>query len=105
MQSIETCPCLPGLQTLSLNLNAIVDIDELVDDVSDRFDNLVYISLLGNPCCPAELTGGNDAVSELGACPLPLLESCRRSHATVYGCDKKIHRWRVRACVCARRCV
>mmetsp|Transcript_20345 Transcript_20345/g.52777 ORF Transcript_20345/g.52777 Transcript_20345/m.52777 type:complete len:481 (+) Transcript_20345:190-1632(+) len=60
LTTMSGCPRLKGLRTLSLNLNGFADIDNLMEVLAWAFEDLTYLSLLGNPCCPAELTGGND---------------------------------------------
>ncbi|XP_050720517.1 leucine-rich melanocyte differentiation-associated protein-like isoform X4 [Eriocheir sinensis] len=55
-------PRLDTLHTLSLNKNKVNDLSRLLDQVSERFPNLRYLSLLGNKACPDQLTG--DAADE-----------------------------------------
>lgn len=45
------------LKLLSLNNNKISNLDQLLANLAISFPNLTYLSLLGNPCCPDNLTG------------------------------------------------
>lgn len=47
---------LPYLHTLSLNKNHFVDLDELLKQLVKCYPNLIYLSLLGNPACPDQLS-------------------------------------------------
>lgn len=53
--------CTQHLETLWLNNNRLMDLDEVLDVLADksRFPRLSYLSLLKNPCCPNEFTGGD----------------------------------------------
>lgn len=44
------------LRLLSMNNNRIQNLDQLLQHLSVSFPNLAYLSLLGNPCCPDNLT-------------------------------------------------
>lgn len=50
--SISPCPALSSLHTLWLNNNNIDDLPKLLDDISAKFPNIKYLSLMRNPCCP-----------------------------------------------------
>jgi Leucine-rich repeat (LRR) protein len=58
LTSIDSLPELPLLETLSLNKNDITDLDRFIAAAIKRFPTLAHVSLLGNPCCPSELSGG-----------------------------------------------
>lgn len=45
-----------SLKTLSLNKNQFCELRPLVDSVKITFPRLKFLSLLGNPCCPDQLT-------------------------------------------------
>lgn len=47
---------LPNLHTLSLNKNHFVDLDALMKQLVKCYPNLTYLSLLGNPACPDQLS-------------------------------------------------
>lgn len=49
-------PFLPYLRTLSLNKNKIKDLEGLLDKVASHLPALRYLSLLGNPACPTQLS-------------------------------------------------
>jgi hypothetical protein len=49
-------PLLPRLQTLSLNKNMINDLEVLIDGILKNCPNITFLSLLGNICCPNELS-------------------------------------------------
>ena len=48
-------PALPALDTLSLNNNAIEDIEELLGLINANYPALRFLSLLKNPCCPSPI--------------------------------------------------
>ncbi|OQR72693.1 leucine-rich repeat-containing protein C10orf11-like [Tropilaelaps mercedesae] len=52
---IETCSG-PLLETLSLNNNCFDDLKALIESVRKAFPRIRHLSLLGNPCCPDQLT-------------------------------------------------
>ncbi|UYV77981.1 C10orf11 [Cordylochernes scorpioides] len=57
----STFPYLPHLHTLSLNKNCKVcrqfsNLEEVVAKVKSSYPQLRYLSLLGNPACPDQLT-------------------------------------------------
>ena len=58
LASIDSLPELPLLETLSLNKNNVEDLDRLIATAVKKFPALAHVSLLGNPCCPSELSGG-----------------------------------------------
>lgn len=47
---------MPCLTTLSLNNNKITDIDDALEKIRECCPMIVYVSLLGNPGCPDQLT-------------------------------------------------
>lgn len=49
-------PSLPNLHTLTLNKNKIVNLDSLIEKITDNLPALTYLSLLGNQACPNELS-------------------------------------------------
>ncbi|XP_053603691.1 leucine-rich melanocyte differentiation-associated protein-like isoform X2 [Plodia interpunctella] len=51
-----TYPYLPHLRTLSLNNNQISDLEALIEQISERFPSLTYLSLLSNKACPNQLS-------------------------------------------------
>eukprot|EP00041_Stephanoeca_diplocostata_P021930 m.518687 g.518687 ORF g.518687 m.518687 type:complete len:332 (+) comp21942_c0_seq1:369-1364(+) len=57
IEEIRKCPPLPALTALSLNGNNIDELDDLLDDITNKFPRLRFLSLLDNPCCPALHTG------------------------------------------------
>eukprot|EP00039_Didymoeca_costata_P011880 m.168472 g.168472 ORF g.168472 m.168472 type:complete len:1024 (+) comp15319_c2_seq1:135-3206(+) len=61
IDSLDSFPVLPSLETLSLNKNNITSLKAVIRAAKKKFPNLKFISLLGNPCCPSELSGGTEA--------------------------------------------
>eukprot|EP00038_Savillea_parva_P001691 m.106509 g.106509 ORF g.106509 m.106509 type:complete len:570 (+) comp10590_c1_seq1:259-1968(+) len=55
--SLAGMDTLPNLQTLSLNMNVITNLNALLVHCVNNFPRLTLLSLLGNPCCPSELIG------------------------------------------------
>ncbi|XP_013200201.1 leucine-rich melanocyte differentiation-associated protein [Amyelois transitella] len=51
-----TFPYLPYLRTLSLNNNQLSDLEALIEQISERFPSLTYLSLLSNKACPNQLS-------------------------------------------------
>ncbi|XP_076365645.1 leucine-rich melanocyte differentiation-associated protein-like isoform X1 [Tachypleus tridentatus] len=49
----------PNLQTLSVNKNKFKDLDKLLIQLARCYPNLSYLSLLGNPACPDQLTSSD----------------------------------------------
>ncbi|CAH2105455.1 unnamed protein product [Euphydryas editha] len=49
-------PRLPKLRTLSINKNQITDLDKFINEVSQNFPSLTYLSLLSNKACPNQLS-------------------------------------------------
>ncbi|GFR21106.1 leucine-rich melanocyte differentiation-associated protein [Trichonephila clavata] len=47
---------LPNLHTLSLNKNHILDLEKLLKQLTSCYPELTYLSLLGNPACPDQLS-------------------------------------------------
>ncbi|XP_031833747.1 leucine-rich melanocyte differentiation-associated protein isoform X5 [Nomia melanderi] len=56
LRDLKTLPHMPTLTTLSLNNNKISYIDAVLKRIQECCPNLVYVSLLGNPGCPDQLT-------------------------------------------------
>ncbi|XP_076289286.1 leucine-rich melanocyte differentiation-associated protein [Lasioglossum baleicum] len=56
LRDLRTLPQMPTLTTLSLNNNKISQIDGVLKKIQECCPNLVYVSLLGNPGCPDQLT-------------------------------------------------
>lgn len=56
--TLDSFPVLEELHTLSLNKNQITDVKNIVRNAKQKFPKLAFLSLLGNPCCPSEMTGG-----------------------------------------------
>ncbi|XP_076248920.1 leucine-rich melanocyte differentiation-associated protein isoform X2 [Calliopsis andreniformis] len=56
LRDLRTLPLMPTLTTLSLNNNKITDIDSALKKIQECCPNVVYVSLLGNPGCPDQLT-------------------------------------------------
>ena len=52
ISSLQTCPKLPNLDTLTLNSNQISDVDGLVHEILEKLPRLDNLSLMKNPCCP-----------------------------------------------------
>lgn len=53
-------PLLPFLTTLSLNKNRLSNIDLLLDKLLKNTPVLEFLSLIGNPACPNELSNGDE---------------------------------------------
>lgn len=53
-------PCNLRLNTLSINKNKFQNLDKLVTKLSIAYPNLRYLSLLGNPACPDQLSNASD---------------------------------------------
>ena len=58
LKNIDSLPELPSLETLSLNKNDVADLDRFCTAALTKFPTVAHVSLLGNPCCPSELSGG-----------------------------------------------
>ncbi|XP_024874456.1 leucine-rich melanocyte differentiation-associated protein-like isoform X1 [Temnothorax curvispinosus] len=56
LDNLKTLPDIPTLTTLSLNNNKISNIDQALDRIRECCPNVEYVSLLGNPGCPDQLT-------------------------------------------------
>ncbi|XP_018303222.1 leucine-rich repeat-containing protein C10orf11 isoform X2 [Mycetomoellerius zeteki] len=56
LDNLKTLPHIPTLTTLSLNNNKIFNIDKTLDRIRECCPNVEYVSLLGNPGCPDQLT-------------------------------------------------
>lgn len=56
LRDLKTLPSIPTLTTLSLNNNKLTDIDRALERIRERCPKIVYVSLLGNPGCPDQLT-------------------------------------------------
>eukprot|EP00759_Apiculatamorpha_spiralis_P023126 PhF_6_TR27005/c0_g1_i3/m.39429 len=61
LTSLDSLPELPRLITLWINKNSLKDIEGVLSVIAKRCPRLQYLSLLGNPCCSNELTGGATA--------------------------------------------
>lgn len=57
---LPNLPGIPGLKTLSLNHNAIQSLLAFIGFVNVKYPALVFVSLLGNMCCPSEVSGGSE---------------------------------------------
>ncbi|XP_068235681.1 leucine-rich melanocyte differentiation-associated protein-like isoform X2 [Palaemon carinicauda] len=51
-----TLPKLETLHTLSLNKNKVANLEKFLDQVSEKFPKLRYLSMLGNEACPNQLS-------------------------------------------------
>ena len=56
LRDLKTLPEMPTLTTLSVNNNKISDIDTALQAIQECCPNVEYVSLLGNPGCPDQLT-------------------------------------------------
>ncbi|XP_011693938.1 PREDICTED: leucine-rich repeat-containing protein C10orf11 [Wasmannia auropunctata] len=56
LDNLKTLPYMPTLTTLSVNNNKISNIDKALDKIQESCPNVEYVSLLGNPGCPDQLT-------------------------------------------------
>ncbi|XP_022653422.1 leucine-rich melanocyte differentiation-associated protein-like [Varroa jacobsoni] len=52
---IEACSG-PFLETLSINKNLFDDLKSLIEAIRQAFPRIRHLSVLGNPCCPDQLT-------------------------------------------------
>ncbi|KAL2726718.1 leucine-rich melanocyte differentiation-associated protein-like [Vespula squamosa] len=59
LRDLNTLPSMPSLTTLSLNNNKITDIDDALDRIRECCPIIGYVSLLGNPGCPDQITNPN----------------------------------------------
>ncbi|XP_053977514.1 leucine-rich melanocyte differentiation-associated protein-like [Hylaeus volcanicus] len=64
LRDLKTLPRIPTLTTLSVNNNKITDIDALLKRIRECCPNVVYVSLLGNPGCPDQLTNPSSTDDE-----------------------------------------
>lgn len=55
LTSIKSCPVIKTLHTLWLNNNQFHDLEEIVNDIIERFPKLQYLSMMRNPCSPGLL--------------------------------------------------
>ncbi|XP_011307515.1 leucine-rich repeat-containing protein C10orf11-like [Fopius arisanus] len=60
LHDLKTLPHMPNLHTLSLNNNKIDDIDLAIDRIKECCPSVMYLSLLGNPGYPDQLTDPMD---------------------------------------------
>lgn len=62
LRDLRTLPRIPNLTTLSLNNNKLSDIDSALERIRLCCPRVSFVSLLGNPGCPDQLThpGKND---------------------------------------------
>ncbi|XP_018366038.1 PREDICTED: leucine-rich repeat-containing protein C10orf11-like isoform X2 [Trachymyrmex cornetzi] len=56
LDNLKSLSHMPTLTTLSLNNNKIFNIDKALDRIRECCPNVEYVSLLGNPGCPDQLT-------------------------------------------------
>lgn len=56
-RDFDTLPCFPRLKSLSVNKNEIANLDRLLETLQRCCPSLTYLSLLGNPVCPDQLSG------------------------------------------------
>ncbi|XP_012350635.1 leucine-rich melanocyte differentiation-associated protein [Apis florea] len=56
LRDLKTLPRILNLTTLSLNNNKITDIDNALKRIQECCPKVMYVSLLGNPGCPDQLT-------------------------------------------------
>jgi len=57
LDSEQSFPLLPSVDTLWVNNNNIADLTLFIDRVTKAFPNISYISMLKNPACPNQLIG------------------------------------------------
>eukprot|EP00668_Euglena_longa_P004362 GGOE01005114.1.p1 GENE.GGOE01005114.1~~GGOE01005114.1.p1 ORF type:complete len:236 (-),score=76.06 GGOE01005114.1:655-1362(-) len=58
--TLEDFPKMPHLTTLWLNNNEIADLNPALDALEGMVPQLQYLSLLGNPACPALMSGATE---------------------------------------------
>ncbi|XP_015600867.1 leucine-rich melanocyte differentiation-associated protein isoform X2 [Cephus cinctus] len=56
LEDLKTLPVMPSLTTLSVNNNKLADIDGVLKRIKDCCPKVEYVSLLGNPGYPDQLT-------------------------------------------------
>eukprot|EP00038_Savillea_parva_P013012 m.208375 g.208375 ORF g.208375 m.208375 type:complete len:984 (-) comp24124_c0_seq1:34-2985(-) len=56
LESIKSLPELPTLRALSLNNNELKDLHATLISIQRKCGNITFLSLLGNPCYPCELS-------------------------------------------------
>ncbi|XP_077290467.1 leucine-rich melanocyte differentiation-associated protein-like isoform X2 [Arctopsyche grandis] len=56
LTEIRPLPYMRNLATLSLNNNLITNLDATLMRIAEQLPNLTYLSLLGNPVCPDQLS-------------------------------------------------
>ncbi|XP_012284073.1 leucine-rich melanocyte differentiation-associated protein-like isoform X2 [Orussus abietinus] len=56
LRDLRSLPPMPTIRTLSLNNNKITDIDATLERIRECCPDVSYVSLLGNPGCPDQLT-------------------------------------------------
>ncbi|KAI7688193.1 hypothetical protein SSS_10660, partial [Sarcoptes scabiei] len=47
------------MKILSINKNKLTDLDSLVNEINLKFPNLFLLSILGNSCCPDQLSSSD----------------------------------------------
>lgn len=52
LAELSTFPVLSTLQTFWCNNNCIADLPGFFDDICVKFPNLLFLSMMRNPCCP-----------------------------------------------------
>ena len=55
LTNIKSCPVIKSLHTLWCNNNQFEDLEEIINDIIERFPNLRYLSMMRNPCSPGLL--------------------------------------------------
>ena len=53
LTGLEIFPVIESLQTLWCNNNEIEDLVQFMDEVSKKFKNIKYLSMMRNPACPS----------------------------------------------------
>ncbi|KAG7188059.1 hypothetical protein KM043_013224 [Ampulex compressa] len=56
LENLNTLPRMPTLSTLSVNNNKLMDVDGALNRIRECCPNIAYVSLLGNPGYPDQLT-------------------------------------------------
>jgi hypothetical protein len=56
LKSIRLLPALPTLRALSLNDNELEELHSTLISIQKKCGNITFLSLLGNPCYPCELS-------------------------------------------------
>lgn len=56
INTMTSFPHLAHLHTLTLNKNKLTKIEDILDNIEQKFPQLTYLSLLGNTACPNQLS-------------------------------------------------